>query len=72
MISLEDFSEVTARIMKKYGRNGSGRASALRLLGAYLIFKTEGSAGFRKHGFSRPSIQLYRDKLADANVQEPK
>ena len=55
--------------MKRYGRNGSGRASALRLLGAYLVFKTEGSAGLRKHGFSRPSIQLYRDKLADAEVR---
>jgi len=64
-----ELSEAIERIVKMYGRSGSGRASALRLVGAYVIFQTEGPAGFRKRGFSRMSIQLYRDKLNDAGVR---
>ena len=56
------------RLLHRYGRSGSGRASALRLIGAYIIFQTEGGAGFRRRGYSRDSIQLYRDKLYDAGV----
>ena len=59
------------KIVARYGRSGSGRASALRLIGAYVVFQTEGAAGLRRRGFSRMSIQLYRDKLADANVRVP-
>jgi hypothetical protein len=61
--------DVMDRIVSKYGRSGSGRASALRLIGAYLVFQLEGPSGFRKRGFSRMSVQLYRDKLNDANVK---
>jgi hypothetical protein len=57
------------RLIQKYGRSGSGRASVLRLMGTYIIFQTEGGAGFRKRGYSRDSIQLYRDKLYEAGVQ---
>jgi hypothetical protein len=56
------------RLTRRYGRSGSGRASVLRLIGAYMIFKTEGGSGFRKRGYSRDSIQLYRDKLLEAGV----
>lgn len=64
-----ELSDAIERIVRMYGRSGSGRASALRLIGAYVIFQTEGPAGFRKRGFSRMSIQLYRDKLNDAGVR---
>ena len=64
----DDFSAVVDMIMAKYGRTGSGRASALRLIGAYLIFKNEGPGGFRQRGFNRMSLQLYREKLRDANI----
>ncbi len=55
-------------LTQRYGRSGSGRGSVLRLLGAYLILQTEGGAGLRRRGYSRDSIQLYRDKLVEAGV----
>jgi hypothetical protein len=63
--------DVMDRIMTRYGRSGSGRASALRLIGVYVVLQMEGAAGLRRRGFSRMSIQLYREKLADANVRVP-
>ena len=66
---MHDLTDVMDRLIHRYGRSGSGRASALRLIGAYMIFQTEGGAGFRKRGFSRDSVQLYRDRLRDAGVQ---
>ena len=63
-----DLAEVVDRLTRRYGRSGSGRASALRLIGAYVVFQTEGGAGLRRRGFSRDSIQLYRDKLREAGV----
>ena len=60
--------EVMDCLTQRYGRSGSGRASILRLVGAYMIFQTEGAAGFRKRGFSRDSVQLYREKLREAGV----
>ncbi len=68
-VDSKELSDAIERIVRMYGRSGSGRASALRLIGAYVIFQTEGPAGFRKRGFSRMSIQLYRDKLNDAGVR---
>ena len=68
-LEADELGEAIERILKMYGRSGSGRASALRLIGAFVIFQTEGPAGFRKRGFSRMSIQLYRDKLNDAGVR---
>ena len=62
---------VMDKIIARYGRSGSGRASALRLIGAYVVFQSEGAAGLRRRGFSRMSIQLYRDKLADAGIRVP-
>ena len=56
------------RLTKRYGRSGAGRASMLRLIGAYMIFQTEGGVGLRKRGFSRDSIQLYREKLREAGI----
>ena len=70
-VSHSEIVEVMDRIAARYGRSGSGRASTLRLLGAYLVLQMEGSAGLRRRGFSRMSIQLYREKLADANVRVP-
>ena len=57
------------KIAARYGRSGSGRASTLRLIGAYMILKDEGPAGLRRRGFSRMSIQLYRDKLIEAGIR---
>lgn len=68
-VSERELIDVMDKIVARYGRSGSGRASALRLIGAYLVFQLEGAGGFRKRGFSRLSVQLYRDKLADANVR---
>lgn len=70
-VSDNEILQVMDRIVARYGRSGSGRASALRLIGAYVLFQTEGAAGFRKRGFSRMSVQLYREKLADAGVRIP-
>jgi len=55
-------------LMRRYGRSGSGRASALRLLGAYVIYQQDGAGGLRRMGFSRDSIVLYLDKLRDAGL----
>ena len=65
----EEFTAVADLIMQRYGQSGSGRASALRLIGAYLILQTEGPRGLRQRGFSRDSIQLYRDKLREAGIR---
>ncbi len=64
-------TSVVDNIMARYGRSGSGRASALRLIGVYVILKLEGPPGLRRRGFSRMSIQMYRDKLNDSNVRIP-
>ena len=56
------------KLMEKYGRNGSGRASALRLVGVYFLYKQGGYAALRDYGFSRNSIMLYLEKLTDAGV----
>jgi hypothetical protein len=66
---MEPLDEVYDKLAARYGRSGSGRASTLRLIGAYMILCSEGPAGLRRRGFSRMSIQLYRDKLVDAGVQ---
>jgi len=34
-----------------------------------MILKDEGPAGLRRRGFSRMSIQLYRDKLIEAGIR---
>jgi len=70
-ISPSEILDVMDKIVARYGRSGSGRASALRLIGAYVVFQAEGAAGLRRRGFSRMSIQLYREKLADANIRVP-
>jgi hypothetical protein len=70
-IDAQEMVDVMDRIMQRYGRSGSGRASALRLIGAYVILQLEGPPGLRRRGLSRMSIQLYRDKLADAGVRVP-
>jgi hypothetical protein len=64
----DEIAEVMDRLILHYGRSGSGRASVLRLIGAYILFQSEGGAGLRRRGFSRDSIRLYRDKLHDAGV----
>lgn len=70
-VSQSEILDVMDKIVARYGRSGSGRASALRLIGAFVVFQAEGAAGLRRRGFSRMSIQLYRDKLADAGVRVP-
>lgn len=70
-ISESEMTDIIDRIMQVYGRSGSGRASALRLIGAYVILQLEGSSGLRRRGFSRMSIQLYRDKLNEAGIKVP-
>ncbi|BDI31441.1 hypothetical protein CCAX7_34920 [Capsulimonas corticalis] len=67
----DDILSAVDKIIGKYGRSGSGRASALRLIGAYVIIETEGISGLRKRGFSRGSIQLYLEKLHDVDVRVP-
>ena len=54
--------------MKHYGRSGSGRGSALRLLGAYIIYKQKGASGLREFGFSRESVAHYIEKLHDVGL----
>jgi hypothetical protein len=56
------------KLMDKYGKNGSGRASALRLVGVYILYRQGGYAALRNYGFSRQSIQMYLEKLTDAGV----
>ncbi len=68
VVSAEECAFVADCLMRKYGRSGSGRASALRLLGAYLIFKQSGLTGLHRYGFSRDSILLYLEKLRDAGL----
>jgi hypothetical protein len=58
----------TDRLIQHYGKSGSGRGSALRLLGAYVIYKERGAAGLRDAGFSRNSIANYIEKLSDAGL----
>jgi len=55
-------------LIERYGRSGSGRACALRLLGAYVVYKEEGIGGLRRLGFSRDSVLLYLDKMRDAGL----
>jgi len=55
-------------LIDHYGRSGSGRSSALRLLGAYIIYKERGAAGLRAAGFSRNSITMYLEKLNDVGL----
>ncbi len=67
-VTADQWSEAADKLMEKYGRNGSGRASALRLVGVYFLYKQGGYAALRNYGFSRNSITLYLEKLADAGV----
>jgi hypothetical protein len=67
-ITNEQWSRAAEKLMQKYGRNGSGRASALRLVGVYFIYKQGGFTALRQYGFSRNSIQMYLEKLSDAGV----
>jgi hypothetical protein len=61
-------SRATDILMEHYGHNGSGRGSALRLLGVYVIYKSRGAAGLRAAGFSRNSITMYIEKLHDVGL----
>ncbi|MDR3707294.1 MAG: hypothetical protein P4L33_03260 [Capsulimonadaceae bacterium] len=54
--------------MEHFGRSGSGRGSALRLLGAYFIYKERGAAGLRAAGFSRNSVVHYIEKLHEVGL----
>jgi hypothetical protein len=67
-VTAEQWADVADKLMRKYGRNGSGRASALRLVGVYFLYRQGGYAALKKYGFSRNSIQLYLEKLTDAGV----
>ena len=67
-MSADEMDRVVEVLMQNYGRSGSGRASALRLLGAYMVYRKAGYAGLRKFGFSRDSILLYVQKLRDAGL----
>jgi len=69
-VTAEQWTAAADRLMRKYGRNGSGRASALRLVGVYFIYKQGGHAALRQYGFSRNSITLYLERLADAGLLE--
>ena len=60
--------QVTDKLMRAYGRSGSGRASALRLISVYFLYRQTGYAGLRRYGFSRGSIALYMEKLREAGV----
>ncbi len=64
----DQWSAAAEKLMKKYGASGSGRASALRLVGVYFLYRQGGYAMLRRYGFSRNSIQLYIEKLRDAGV----
>ena len=63
-----ELKKAAESLMARYGRSGSGRASALRLLGAYVVYKEEGIGGLRRLGFSRDSVLLYLDKMRDAGL----
>jgi len=67
-VTTEQWNAAADKLMNKYGRNGSGRASALRLVGVYFIYRQGGYAALRQYGFSRNSILLYLEKLTDAGV----
>jgi hypothetical protein len=56
------------RLMDHFGKSGSGRGSALRLLGAFLIYRQRGIAGLRSAGFSRDSINNYIEKLIEVGL----
>ena len=63
-----ELKKVADSLMARFGGSGSGRASALRLLGAYVVYKTEGAGGLRRLGFSRDSVLLYLEKMRDAGL----
>ncbi|HEX5322701.1 MAG TPA: hypothetical protein VFW40_02865 [Capsulimonadaceae bacterium] len=63
-----ELKKIADSLMARYGRSGPGRASALRLLGAYVVYKEEGVGGLRRLGFSRDSVLLYLDKMRDAGL----
>jgi hypothetical protein len=64
----EDLKKVADSLMARFGGSGSGRASALRLLGAYVVYKEEGAGGLRRLGFSRDSVLLYLEKMRAAGL----
>jgi hypothetical protein len=67
-----DLKTAADSLVARFGRSGPGRASALRLLGAYVVYRQEGISGLRRLGFSRDSVLLYLDKMREAGLLHSK
>lgn len=70
--SFGDLKKAADSLIARFGRSGPGRASALRLLGAYVVYRQEGISGLRRLGFSRDSVLLYLDKMREAGLLQSK